>query len=84
MPRKTAASQSEMHKNGHCIIWKGSTNKGYGQFRYKDPRDHKTADHKTRSAHRMALLVKLKDLDIPPKQQASHLCNNKLCINNKY
>lgn len=29
----------------------------------------------------MALMVKVKNLDIPPEQQASHLCNNKLCIN---
>ena len=75
------ASQSDLHKNGQCIIWTGSTKKGYGQFRYKDPRDPESADHKTRSAHRMALLVKFRDLDVPPKLHASHLCNNKICVN---
>ena len=75
------ANQSELHQNGQCIIWTGCTKKGYGQFRYKDPRDPEAANHKTRSVHRMALMVKVRDLDIPPVQQASHLCNNKLCIN---
>lgn len=73
--------QSKMHEIGQCIMWIGCTKKGYGQFRYRDPRDPDTVGHRTRSVHRMALMVKVMCLDVPPEQQASHLCNNKLCIN---
>ena len=84
MCHKKLESYSKRHENGQCIIWTGCTNKGYGQFRYKDPRDPYFAGHKTRSVHRMALMVKLRDLDVSPEQQASHLCNNKLCINTEH
>lgn len=76
-------SNSELHKNGQCIIWKGSLKNGYGQFRFKDPRTP-DADHKTRTVHRMALMVKHRNLDVASKQQASHLCNNKTCINTEH
>lgn len=73
---------SLLHPNGQCVLWTGCINKhGYGQFRYRDPRDEATAGHRTRTAHRVALLVLYKDFDVAPSQQASHLCNNKLCIN---
>ena len=42
------------------------------------------SDHKNRSVHRMALMVKIQNLDIPPILQASHLCNVKYCINTEY
>ena len=29
-------------------------------------------------------MVKLKNLDVASKQQASHLCNNKTCINTEH
>ena len=75
------SSNSEVHRNGQCIILAGCCSKiGYGQFRFKDPREP-DADHKTRTVHRMALMVKLRNLDVPAKQQASHLCNIKTCIN---
>lgn len=73
---------SRLHENGACIIWTGCVNKqGYGQFRFRDPRDPPTAGHKTRTSHRVALMVQLRDFNVPFSQQASHLCNNKLCIN---
>ena len=73
---------SAVHTNGQCIYWNGCINKkGYGQFRFKDPRDPPAAGHRTRTAHRVALMVAKGDFDLPPSQQASHLCNNKLCVN---
>ena len=72
--------KSELHRNGQCIIWTGCRKNGYGQFRFKDPR-LPGSDHKTRSVHRMALMVEIQNLDIPPILQASHLCNVKCCIN---
>lgn len=74
-------SQCNIHGNGQCIIWTGSCKKGYGQFRYRDPRDSELAGHRTRSVHRIALMLDIGNLDVPPAQQASHLCNNKLCVN---
>jgi len=44
--------------------------KGYGQFRYRG----------TRAAHRVALIAHIAEFDVPAILQASHLCNNKLCI----
>ena len=71
-----------MHENGECVVWTGCVSKqGYGQFRYKDPRDPPSAGHKTRTSHRIALLLHMKDFDIPSYLQSSHLCNNKLCVN---
>lgn len=73
---------SRQHENGECVVWTGCINKqGYGQFRFRDPRDPLTAGHRTRTSHRVALMVQLRDLDVPASEQASHLCNNKLCIN---
>jgi len=73
---------SSAHPNGKCVLWTGCKNKkGYGQFRYRDPRDASSAGHKTRTAHRVALMVHIADFDVPASLQASHLCNNKLCIN---
>ena len=75
-------TNSVIHENGECVVWTGCVGKqGYGQFRFKDPRDTPDAGHKNRTSHRMALLVHLKDLDVPSYLQASHLCNNKRCIN---
>jgi hypothetical protein len=69
------------HPNGQCIIWTGYVSKaGYGQFRYKDPMAESGADHKTCTAHRFAVMIKLKKLDISAEEQASHLCNNKLVL----
>lgn len=73
---------SRLHENGQCLIWTGCVSRqGYGQFRYKDPR---STEHKTRTAHRVALMVKLKNFDISAQSQASHLCNNRLCINTEH
>lgn len=70
--------------HGACIFWTGCVNKqGYGQYRFTDPRDGGTK-YKTRTAHRVALMVKERTLDLPPEQQASHLCNNKLCVNTEH
>ena len=69
--------------NGSCRIWVGClTKNGYGKLRYKDPRCGLTAaDHKTVTANRMALFVKHQTLDVSSQLQASHLCDNKLCVN---
>ena len=73
---------SIIHENGECIIWRDCVNaQGYGQFRYKDPVASPTAEHKTRTAHRVALMAKLKNFSISAWYHASHLCNNKLCVN---
>jgi hypothetical protein len=72
---------SEKHEKSECVVWTGPCSKGYGQFRYRDPRDPFGAGHRTRGAHRMALMVAMHDLDVSSRKQASHLCNNKLCVN---
>ena len=73
---------SELHANGKCLVWTGCVSKaGYGQFRFKDPRDPAGAGFRTCTAHRMAVMISRKSLDIEPKFHASHLCNNKLCVN---
>lgn len=74
-------STSRLHANGECRVWTGNCNKGYGQFRYRDPRDAPASGHRTRGAHRIALMVKFRDFDVPASLQASHLCNNRLCVN---
>ncbi|KAH3772798.1 hypothetical protein DPMN_174144 [Dreissena polymorpha] len=74
-------ANSNPHTNGQCQIWCGCTNRRYGQFRYRDPRKPPDSRHKTRGAHRMALLVAYRTLDVSPTLQASHLCNRPLCIN---
>lgn len=78
-------ANSKWHENGQCRIWTGPIKQGsnYGVVRYKDPRDPQDAGHRSKGAHRMALLVSdtVRDLDISPNFVASHLCNNSLCIN---
>ena len=76
-------SYAKILRTGFRFIWKGSLKNGYGQFRFKDPRTP-DADHKTRTVHRMALMVKFKNLDVASKHQASHLCNDKTCINTEH
>ncbi len=63
---------------------KGVAKMDMGSSEYRDPRDSFDKGHKTRTVHRMALLVHHRDLDISPRQQANHLCNNKMCINLKH
>ena len=65
-----------------CLIWTGKPHKttGYGQYRYLDPRSPELG-YLTRSAQRMAVMIALRNLDIPQNLQASHLCHNKLCVN---
>ena len=76
---KKLKAMSDLDCNGQCLKWTGCVNKqGYGQFRYRDPRSE---GYKTRSAHRVTMMVKLKDFDLDPSIQASHLCHNSLCIN---
>ena len=78
-------ANSQPATNGECKDWLGRPNKcGYGSFRFKDPRGHPDALHKTVHVHRMALMVEIADLDVPASMQASHLCNRKLCINTKH
>ena len=73
---------SVLHRNGECIIWTGCINKqGYGQFRFRFPRETPGTSHRTKTCHRIAIMVYYRDFDISASQQASHLCNNKLCIN---
>ena len=64
-----------------CLVWSGCVNKaGYGQFRFKDPRDRAGAWFRTCTARKMAVMISRKCLDIEPKFHASYLCNNKLCV----
>ena len=46
--------------------------------------DYQGSDHKTRSVHRIALMVEIQNLDIPPILQARYLCNVKYCINTEH
>ena len=75
-------ANSMQHANNECIVWTGCVNKqGYGQFRFRDPRDPNSSVFKTRTSHRVALMLHFRDFDVPSSMQASHLCNNKLCVN---
>jgi len=70
-----------MHVNGVCKIWTGCVSKnGYGQLRYRHPRDGFTRLRNT-TAHRVALMVHNQNFDIPATMHASHLCNHRACIN---
>jgi len=83
--QKKLDTNSVLHANGHCIIWTGCVRRqGYVQFRYKYPRDDYSADHKTYTACGIALIIKLKNFDISAESQASHPCNNRLCINTEH
>jgi hypothetical protein len=80
--RQKLDANCQPHENGQCVIWTGYVGKnGYGQFRYKDPRDAPNANHRTRTSHRVALMLRCRNFDVPASRQASHLCNNKLCLN---
>ena len=80
--KKKMTDNSHPNVNGQCIDWNGTMAKsGYGQFCYRDPRDPAQIGHRTKTAHRMALLIHVRNLDIPPRLQASHLCDQKLCVN---
>ena len=52
---------SELHRNGQCIIWTGHRKNGYGKFRFKDSRSPRS-DYKTRCVHRMSLMVDIQNL----------------------
>ena len=70
---------SKLCENGECILWTGAVSRGgYGNFRYLDPGDRR---YKTHSAHRVSLMLKVKNFNVSPRLHASHLCNNKLCVN---
>lgn len=71
-----------MRMESECIIWTGCISKqGCGQFHFRYARDPAASEHRTRTSHRVALMVQLRDFDEPASQQASCLYNNKLCIN---
>ena len=63
--------------NGECMLYQGSSRdkEGYARFRYNIPGGRQRES----SAHRMAKMVEMKELDLGCKD-ASHLCHNKLCI----
>ena len=76
------SENSVLHENGQCVLWTGSRSRaGYGQFRFRDPRDSPGRGHRTVTVHRMALILHIGNIDILPSSQASHLCNNKCCVN---
>ena len=67
---------------GDCIKWTGCFSKNkYGQFRFRHPHDPISKGFRTKTAHRVALLVKYRNFDVPSYMHASHLCDNKWCIN---
>lgn len=80
---KCATKLKENSKTcGDCIKWTGYFSRNnYGQFRYRDPRDPVSKGHRTKTAHRVALLLKYRNFDVQSYWHASHLCDNKWCIN---
>ena len=62
--------------NDECMLYAGGSRdrEGYARFRYNiEGRQRET------SAHRMAKMLELRELNVGGKD-ASHLCHNKLCI----
>jgi hypothetical protein len=46
--RKKLSSKSVIHANGECVFWTGFVNlQGYGQIRYRDPRNVESRRHRT-------------------------------------
>ena len=67
-------------RNGQCVIWTGATHKNgkYGVVQYKHPLNN---TWHSIHAHRLAKLLSLRLLDMPPYIDASHICHNSLCVN---
>ena len=59
---------------GDCLLWTGArgVDKHYGVFSYRG---------RTKGAHKWALMLKTRDLDIPTDLHVRHLCGSSLCVN---
>lgn len=77
---KVFENSTVSQENGLCRIWTGSLtkNRKYGLISFKDPVDLKW---KKKHAHRLAVVVFLKDLNLKSDADCSHLCHNSLCVN---
>lgn len=80
MLSKQIAANSAAPLDTTCILWTGplTSDKLYGLLSYKDP---KTNLWRKKHVHRVALMVKLRRLEIPKELDASHLCHNRMCVN---
>ena len=64
--------------NGECKIWQGSVLKsGYGKISVKYP----NGKWDSISPARLALMLKLNHITLPPGTRSTSLCHNKLCVN---
>jgi hypothetical protein len=73
------------HESGSCRVWNGATANGYGRQRAVLP----GGKVQTFGAHRCAYIIKSGSITIPTQQgkqnlEVSHLCHNKLCINQEH
>lgn len=64
--------------NGECILWTGCCRKsGYGVARFKD----REGLWKAVTAHRLIVMIVLKNYNLESHLDASHLCHNSKCVN---
>ena len=62
---------------GSCKLWTGYVNKGgYGRMKIT----MLDGSVKFYYVHRVAYMLKIRDLDLPVDLEVSHLCNNKTCV----
>lgn len=68
-----------LSENDECMLYNGGsrTTEGYGRMRYTVPGEN--VERET-SAHRMAKMVEMRDLNAGNELDASHLCHNKICV----
>ena len=73
------SGRQSIHANGHCIVYNGPTQNGYGIIR-KSIYGVRYQIY----AHQVAALHYNGLVEVPEGVECSHLCHNRLCINGKH
>ncbi len=81
--KEKLVKRSMQSANGECTLWTGprSSDSLYGLVSFQHPDSRVTTKRK---AHRFAVMVEMKDLDLDRELNCSHLCHNRLCINTRH
>ena len=74
------SSKCKKASNGECLIWTGpkTSDKNYGLVSFIHP---STGQRTKKKAHRFAMTLDRRYLNLDSSMDSSHLCHNNFCVN---